>query len=38
MIKNNYKLSNWIHDDLVFVSNKFINKKWFQLLFLLIII
>ena len=27
MIKNNYKLSNWIHDDLVFVSNKFIKKK-----------
>ena len=26
MIKNNYKLSNWIHDDLVFVSNKFIKK------------
>ncbi len=27
MIKNNYKLSNWIHDDLIFVSNKFINKR-----------
>jgi FkbM family methyltransferase len=27
MIKNNYKLSNWIHDDLVFVSNKFIKKR-----------
>ena len=26
-IKNNYKLSNWIHDDLVFVSNKFIKRK-----------
>ena len=27
MIKNNYKLSNWIHDDLVFVSNRFIKKR-----------
>ena len=27
MIKNKYKLSNWIHDDLVFVSKKFINKR-----------
>ena len=27
MIKNKYKLSNWIHDDLVFVSMKFIKKK-----------
>ena len=27
MIKNNYKLSNWIHDDLIFVSKKFTKKK-----------
>ena len=27
MIRNKYKLSNWIHDDLVFVSKKFIKKK-----------
>jgi FkbM family methyltransferase len=27
MIKNDYKLSNWIHDDLIFVSNSFIKKK-----------
>ena len=27
LIKNNYKLSNWIHDDLVFVSNTFIKKR-----------
>jgi len=27
LIKNNYKLSNWIHDDLVFVSNTFIKRR-----------
>ena len=27
MVRNKYKLSNWIHDDLVFVSKKFIKKK-----------
>ena len=27
MIKHNYKLSNWIHDDLIFVSNTFIKKR-----------
>ena len=27
LIKKNYKLSNWIHDDLIFVSNDFIKKK-----------
>jgi len=27
MIKKNYKLANWIHDDLIFVSKKFLNKR-----------
>jgi FkbM family methyltransferase len=27
MIKKNYKLANWIHDDLIFVSKKFIKKR-----------
>ena len=27
LIKKNYKLANWVHDDLVFVSNRFLNKK-----------
>jgi len=27
LIQKNYKLSNWIHDDLIFVSNDFIKKK-----------
>ena len=27
MIKKNYKLANWIHDDLIFVSNHFSKKK-----------
>jgi len=27
LIKKNYKLSNWVYDDLLFVSNNFIKKK-----------
>ena len=27
MIKKNYKLANWIHNDLIFVSKKFIKKR-----------
>ena len=27
LVKKNYKLANWIHDDLIFVSNRFLNKK-----------
>ena len=27
MINKNYKLANWVHDDLIFVSKKFIDKK-----------
>ena len=27
LIKKKYKLSNWIHDDLIFVSNNFIKEK-----------
>ena len=27
LIKKNYKLANWVHDDLIFVSNHFLKKK-----------
>ena len=27
MVKNNYKLANWIHDDLIFIYKNFIKKK-----------
>ena len=27
MINRNYKLANWVHDDLIFVSKNFIKKK-----------
>ena len=27
IIKRKYKLANWIHDDLIFISNSLLKKK-----------
>ena len=27
MIRKNYKLVNWVHDDLIFLQKSFVNKK-----------